>query len=309
MKLPRLTLAAGLAGVLSLALSVPAFTLDPLDLVRKSEAADERVSYRGLKYADIVVGKKTTRAHFKVVHRKPGKTRTEYFAPSELTGIITIEHGSDSWHFLPAQQKWQHRKWQLMPERVNLALKNYRAINKGRDSVAGRSTYVIRLAPKKRGNPSETIWIDSQYYLPLKNELRNSSGELISVSAFREIQFEPKDIRDSVFEVKPDVGHPNNPVPDLGFNIVKPKYVPKGYVLAQTSTVPIGDYYAAHLMYTNGINTISIFERKRGGKDDGNPPGFGKWANVLRFDRGKITFTIISDIDKRELEKIKNSLK
>lgn len=310
MKLARTTLAAGLAALLSLALATPILASDPLSLIRKSEAAEDSASYRGLKYADVVVGNKTIRAQFKIVHLKPNRTRTQYFAPSELNGIVTIERGLESWHFLPAQQKWQRSKWELAPRRISLALKNYRATYAGRGIVAGRPAYVVKLIPKKRGNPSETIWIDMQYYLPLKSELRNSSGVPISVSAFREIAFQPRDIRSSLFQVDTNVKPPNNPVPELGFKVVKPRYSPKGYMLAQVSMVPIGGLFAAHLMYTNGINTISIFERKRGGKDAGKAPsGFGKWANVLRFERGNIVYTIISDIDKRELRKIADSLK
>ncbi|HOP81479.1 MAG TPA: MucB/RseB C-terminal domain-containing protein, partial [Armatimonadota bacterium] len=97
--------------------------------------------------------------------------------------------------------------------------------------------------------------------------------------------------------------------PDLGFKVVKPKYIPKGYSFVQTTTVPVTkDVYAAHLMYTNGINTISIFERKRD-KNSDKWDDRGNMANVVRFDHGQVTFTIIGDISKAELQKIANSLK
>ncbi|MBI2842474.1 MAG: hypothetical protein HYX78_03660 [Armatimonadetes bacterium] len=310
MNFARPAFLGALAALLGLVAANPCPALDLADLIRKSETADNHVSYRGLKFADLSVGGRTIRAHFKVLHQEPDRTRTEYFTPPELSGIIVIERGSENWRFLPSQQQWQHNKWELSVRTINLAIENYKLLNGGQEVVAGRQTHVVKLHPKKRGNPSETIWIDTEYNLVLRTELRNSSGAPISVSAFRQIDFEPQDISDSAFEVKPDVKRPNNPVPELGFEAVKPKYLPKGYSFGQVSTIPIGKDYAAHLMYTDGINTISIFEKKRSKKKRGDDyPGLGKWANVIRFDRGGITFTIISDIDKRELQKIADSIK
>jgi outer membrane lipoprotein-sorting protein len=310
MRLGRLTLAATISALLWLTLVKPSLALNPLDIVKRSQVADLNVSYRGFKYADISVGKQIIRAQFKIVHRKPDHTRIDYHSPSELAGIITIERGADDWRYIPSQQRWHHNKWYLSPENVQLALKNYKIINAGKEKIVGRSAYVIKLMPKKPGNPSQTIWIDDTYYLVLKSELRNSSGIAVSTSVFKSITFEPKDITDAAFMIPTDVKPPNNPVPDLGFKVVKPKYIPKGYSFVQTSTVPIGKLYAAHLMYTNGINTISIFERKRDPKGGGDwKSGLGDVAKVVRFDYGQITFTIIGDIDKRELQKIANSLK
>lgn len=312
MKHTALITAALLAALLEFVFIVPVVAADsPLELLKKSEAAERNTSYRGFKFADITVGKRTIRAHFKIVHRKPDHTRTEYFQPSELAGIIVIERGSENWRYLPAQRQWQHNKWELAPQRLNLALKNYKVIDVGNGKIAGRPTNIIKLVPKKSGNPSETIWIDDQYHLVLKSELKNSSGVTISISEFRKITFNPKDIKDATFTVPKGVKPPNNPVPDLGFSIVKPKYIPKGYSFVQTTTVPVEkDVFAAHLMYTNGINTISIFERKKSGKDSGNwKSGVGNVANMVRFDRNQITFTIIGDIEKRELQKIADSLK
>ncbi|MEN6520655.1 MAG: MucB/RseB C-terminal domain-containing protein [Armatimonadota bacterium] len=312
MKRAAIVLAILIIALLEIVSICPAYTADnPLDLLKKSEAAEQNISYRGLKFADITVGRRTIRAHFKIVHQKPNCTRTEYFQPSELAGIIVVEKNADYWRFLPSQGHWQHNKWELAPQRINLALKNYKVTKAGQDVVAGRQAYVLRLTPRKRGNPSETVWIDTVYHLVLKNELKNSSGTTISVSAFRQITFEPGNITAAAFMVPRNIKAQNNPVPDLGFTVVKPKYMPKGYSFVQTTSVPVGnDVYAAHLMYTNGINTISIFERKAGGKNSGNwNSGLGNVANMVRFNHGRVIFTIIGDIAKQELQRIADSLK
>ncbi|MEN6373051.1 MAG: MucB/RseB C-terminal domain-containing protein [Armatimonadota bacterium] len=312
MKRAAIVLAILIIALLEIVSISPACASDnPLDLLKKSEAAEQNISYRGLKFADINIGRRVIRAHFKIVHKKPNCTRTEYFRPSELAGIVVIEKNEDYWRFLPSQGHWQHNKWELAPQRINLALRNYKVTQAGRDVVAGRQAHVIKLTPRKRGNPSETVWIDTVYHLVLKNELKNSSGTTISVSAFRQIIFEPGNITDAAFAVPKNVRTPHNPVTDLGFTVVKPKYMPKGYSFVQTTSVPVGnDVYAAHLMYTNGINTISVFERKAGGKNSGDwKSGFGSIANMVHFSHGQVTFTIIGDIAKRELQRIADSLK
>jgi len=303
----RFSVLAALTALLGSALAATCPAEDALDLVRRSQSADRTVSYRGLKYADIWIAGRVIRAHFKIVHSKPDRTRTEYFAPSELAGIITIDRGTESWRFLPNQRKWQHYKWELAPGRLDLALANYRVVPAGQATVAGRPAAILQLVPKKRGNPSLTIWVDARHYVVLKTESRNASGAPTTISAFRQITFEPNDIPASAFEARPDVKVPGNPVRYPKVPVVKPRYVPKGYSFVNVSIVQVGKQDAWHLMYTNGINTISIFERERGGKDTGNwKPGI---ANLTRLDQGNTTFTIISDIDKRELRKIADSLR
>ncbi len=310
MNLRLLALTAGLAQLAAFSSVAPVFALDALGVVTKSQAAEGSVSYRGIKYADISVGKKTVRAEFKVTHQKPDRTRADYYSPADLSGIVTVDRGGDSWRYLPSTGEWQHTRWNPAPEPISLVLKNYNVESVGSAVIAGRPSYIIKFTPKKRGNPSETVWVDKSCYLPLRSELRNSSGTLISVSAFKQITIEPLDIPSSAFEVKASAfSSSSGSSGDLGFAVTKPGYVPKGYVLVQTGKIKIGTGYAAHLMYTNGVNTISIFQRKRGSDSGQKPPGLGKWATVLRFDRGSITYTIIGDIAKRELEKIAGSLK
>lgn len=310
MNLSRLALVAALALFAAFTTTTTSHALDGQSLLNLSENADKLFSYQGTKFADISVGDHTTRAVFRVVHEKPDRTRTDYLGPAGLAGIVTISRPDGNWTYLSVRKVWEKSKWDPVGPSVSLAMRNYTPVKVGRGKIAKRPAHIVKLLPKKPGNPSETIWIDTVTYLPLRSELRNSAGALISVSAFRDIVFNPKNIRPSLFASE-NIGTPipRPPIGDLGFKVVMPGYLPRGYELVRVANIRIGTGLAAHLMYSNGVNSISIFERKRGTDKGQKPPGLGKWANVVRFDRGMVTFTIISDISIGELRRIAGSLK
>ena len=310
----RLALAGTLAALLMFIAAAgvpPASAASPQEVIRKAESADEIVSYRGIKWTNIYVLGRVIRANYKVVHLNPDKTRIDYFRPAELTGIITITKGDENWRFLPKKGEWERQRWDLDADRVELAVKNYEVKDGGTDNVAGRSVYVFKFSPRKRGSPSQSIWVDKEYFLILRSETRNANGDLTAASAFTEIRFNSGDIKSSVFEISGREAS-NSPSGKLGFRVIKPSYVPKGYQLVDVNSINIGNDPAAHLKYSNGLNTLSIFERKGGA----GPKEAQKFLKLLprgvrmrTFNHNGIAFTIIGDIDKRELDKIIKSIR
>jgi outer membrane lipoprotein-sorting protein len=306
----RLALSCALAAAAVLLASASAPAADLVDFIRKAESANRHVSYRGVKWTNLHVAGQVVRSNYKVLHQKPNNTRIDYYRPSELSGIITITKGGENWRFLPKKGEWERQKWELDADRVELTVKNYQLADGGSVRIAGRHAQVVKLIPKRRGSPSQTVWVDTEHFLILRSETRNAQGELKTASAFTEIRFNPPDIQSSAFV--PGSTEPRKDQPAaLGFQVVKPTYMVKGYQLVDVGSISIEGERAAHLKYTNGLNTISIFQRKGAiapKEADRLLKTLPRGVRLETFTRGGITFTIIGDIAKSEMDKIVRSL-
>lgn len=286
-----------------------ALAISPEDKVKRSNAADRNVSYRGTKTTTMYSGR-NVQARMKVTHLKPDNTRIEYTAPGELAGIVTIDKGNDSWRYLPKKGEWEHQKWDLGEETLTLALRNYNVVDAGSGSVAGRPAYVVKIVPKSKGIPSQTLWIDKQTYLVLKSEVRGPSGSLRSSSSFSDIDINPRGISSGLFSVRGKV-EDNNGAGSFGFTPVKPDYLPRGYVLVGIAPVKVDGGVAAHLQYTNGINTISIFQKRlpRPANSSERVEKKPNGITIITSSKGRISFTVIGDISQDELMRVAKSLR
>ena len=96
------------------------------------------------------------------------------------------------------------------------------------------------------------------------------------------------------------------------FKVIIPGYVPKGYVLSGTTVMQICHERVVHLKYTNGINTISLFERVELKTPD-TPPDAVKRpisypsTQVVNWRQNGVVFTLMGDVSHSELRKIADS--
>jgi outer membrane lipoprotein-sorting protein len=243
---------------------------DAGSLLLASEQAERKVSYAGTKVLSFYRaedGSLLTERVVKVWHREPSQTRVEMVTPAEALGMIVLETGDAVWIFHPKRQSWRQMAWRAPDARPQLLLKNYEAQMVRRESVAGRPAFVIRLTSRNPGNPSKMVWIDTKTRLALRQELYDPAGKKLSTSEFREITFEPS-LPTNLFTVpaearvepKREGGPPwgaQKPGPSLPTE--QPRYVPAGYELVQRFCLKRPDREFAHLRYTDGLNTISLF--------------------------------------------------
>lgn len=283
------------------------------DPLARSIAAAEVTSYKGVKIAQMVVNGKPTKVRARVYHCRPNRTRTEYIFPPSVTGTVVLRIGTNQWRFSPAQRRWIAESSDTAMESLSLVRRNYRAREKGESIVAGRPATIIALTPKTPGNPSKTLWLDKRYDLVLQSEWRNPAGQVTSWSKFVEIEYNPRNMPDELFE-PPDSAAKrceqrlNRPP----FRVVIPGYVPEGYVLAGVSVLPLGHSRAVHVKYTNGLNTISLFERldeRASERRPANVPDFraGVYSRAISWRHDGLSFTLIGDLDTDELRKIAQS--
>ena len=301
-----------LLAVVACVLIAPAlvFGATAKDVLRRAEVADKHVSYRGMKVASVYFGNALAKATLKVVHLKPDKTRTEYFAPPPLTGIILIQDGLDFWKYQPTEKVWHELPGCAARHNDAVrqeAFENYDVSLVGTDRVAGRQAYVIQAVPKRRGESARRLWVDKQYYLVVRTQDESLSGWVVNSSEYTSIDFNPRDISADTFKVTGKIKRAPKP-PGIPFPVLKPAYLPRGYKLVGVSGMRVNDGPCAHLQFSNGANTISLFERITDKKTPETSVQ-SKITNVLMWTRKGMMFTLIGDVSRAELQKIADSIK
>lgn len=286
-----------------------AFGVGAADIAQKAHNADKDVSYRGVKTASVSANGATMSSVVKIVHLKPDMTRKEFFSPLALAGTILIMDGTDVWRYTPREGLWEQVRCESVGEcsPCSRALSNYDIQLVGTEKVAGRDTYLIRAIPRHPSDRTHAMWVDKHCYLTLRTQTETVGGRVVSSSWFTTIEINPKDISLSAFAVTGKVKTPTKPG-RADFQVRKPTYLPKGYRLVSVSRVSANCHYCAHLQFSNGANTISLFER-RTGVETAAPRVPDKLSTIVTWTREGVLFTLIGDLSRDELKKIADSTK
>jgi len=303
----RVLLSAALLGAICCA----AHAMTALEIVRRAHNADCHVSYRGTKSTFVRTGRLQTRAIIKVVHLAPDKLRKEYFAPAALAGTVVVQNGCRVWRHEPYDPTWEVASSDKYgPGRsanCEIALRNYDVKLVGSGKVAGRDAHVIRAVHKNGREPRRTIWVDKQCFLVLKTVAETPEGVLRSSSGFTSITINPSDISPRIFAVAGKVHGFPTPT-GLDFRVQKPSYLPKGYKMVGITKETACGHPCAHLQYSNGVNTISLFERKYTGSSRA-PRVPDKLVTVITWVKDGTLFTLVGDAPRSELRKVADSTK
>lgn len=300
----------------------------PADIVTRAYNVDKKLVYSGKLLNAVNVNGRTVQA-FVSVHRSKSNLRMEYTS-GPMRGTVVIEN-ENAVYTLRKSERTAYLAYPAPADsKVSLLLKNYKPLLLGTQKVAGRPADIINLQPKIAGNPKVKLWIDRSTGLILRSERYLHSGKLATRSTFESIDFTPN-IPNSIFVLpkqwkKINVQCENCPVSvenvrkTVGFTPVLPSYVPKGYVLEGYFLRQMGcGNHVAVVKYTNGLNSITIFQRTCGmgkGMQRGRgQKGYGMnrcitksepFGNIAQTRIKDINITVSGDISKTQIEKIAN---
>ncbi len=259
--------------LISLVLTSFAFAEDEqpsaFDVLRKMARA-RAISY--IATAETIRLKPQTSSATATIYFKAGRRRVVYgdrFAPA----LVLLDDGKSVYRLLP---RWRIAvRMPIVSQKLNFDLlrKNYELRLLPSEQVAGRDCYVLAAQPKHRSNPMRKVWVDKIHFVVLKDELLDPDGTPIRIFVVRSINFNAN-VDESLFSVPSGwqvTNAPYRPVADLsldeaekiaGFKIRLPQFVPEGYQLSSVGVTycqhgtPI-----VHLQYSDGLNTISVFEK------------------------------------------------
>lgn len=277
-------LALGLAAS-SPALSPHANAQDATQLLRDAVNAYASNSFVG-EVQNIDYGTKNAQAVlFRIEHRAPDTTRRWYLAPESLYGDSIISRGDTNYDVDTRNRRIVVVKDDALDDQIalddnfGLLLHNYRAVIGENDDIAGRRAISVNLINKYTGSVVTRIALDLQTKLVLQRELYSPSGSVSHQMRFEQIHF-TNAIPKEIFNVPgtysrvegPEVGTPSSNVEaavrTAGFAALEPSYLPEGFWAIAGEVTDIKGIRSLHVMYSDGLRTISLFENARGAAVD-----------------------------------------
>ena len=323
----------------AVAFPVPPGT-DARPLIVSAVAAPKHVSFVG-QMSSIRSGQ--TRAFAvvsKIEHRAPDETRRTYLAPRVLYGQFVISRGAMSWDVDPLRKRVVVSENQAAVDPVavvdDIALldANYRAVRTATDGIADRKTDVVDLVSRHTGERAMRLWIDSETHVVLAKEAYHSDGSLAWRTRFDDIRYTDT-IPEAAFISAIPQGFESvkgrsyrqpralpSAVPDAGFKPVTPRYLPDGFTLIGADVSQVKGVRNLHLIYSDGIRTLSLFENATDRAIDFT----GMKAQATHFEdhdaqyvrdgpttllgwrEHGLAFALVGDLDLKELTQIATSV-
>ena len=306
--------------ILSGGMTSALLAIEPKEILTRSLEAQFGLDFEGIKKTEFRLPRRgyTT---IRVIQQKPDFTYKATSAPARFKRLVILddgkfymEHiqGSNKFEFFPSLNSLEAKE--IKRKSLNLIFINYK-ISKLLDGyILGRPVYVISLIPKHPGNPRRKVWIDKKTYLPLKGEDYNWQEKLISSSFFTEIHFDRRFPKEKFYRDFPQ--RPRKKVLSqerflslkdlrrkIRFPVSLPHYLPAGYEFQEA--VLLFEGRAVKLTYTNGLGVICLFQIPSNIKLRGYLEG----AHPLVWRKRGKTFDLKGDVPRKELFKIKQSVK
>lgn len=341
-----LALALSLAPTLGRAAATPApapsaAPAAPAALLHAALDAPNHVSYVGEIETTRWGATSATSTIQRVEHLAPSETRRTFLAPPSLYGEYDVTIGSTTLRFETRQDRVEVNQrpgtaGSAVPSTYSILLaQNYRAVLGPVDVVAARPAATVWLVNRYTGERSMRLWIDNATKIVLAKEAYHSDGSLAWRQRFDDIRFTaqiPADIFSTTIpngfqEVEgsrpPDMSTDlQRLLENAGFHSVGPHYLPEGFGIVGADVSVVDGVRSLHFFYSDGIRSLSLFEN---GADA--PADFGTLKpTTTRFDGhvgeyvkngptmllawrdGGLAFTLVGDLDLKELVKIASSV-
>jgi outer membrane lipoprotein-sorting protein len=267
-----------------------------------------------------------------VLTSRDGQLRIEYLT-EPLKGVTVWENGERTYRYNPARKRLSVARKRGSDEdaerQEELLLENYETRLAGTGSVAGRPTLVVDLRPKSGRGHWKRIWVDRETWVILAStdfaegeKVRRSlrltrvnylpPGSEPGPERFRP----PQDLIERYGTARPGDTSSRfdaEALSDLvGFELREPKWLPKGYTFHGAYQTPCGcnqRHQAARLEYSDGLNTISLFQcRHPRCTSAENCFGSGDPSSqAFQYQRGTESYLAIGDAPPEDLERIVRS--
>ena len=255
---------------------------NPALLLRQSIEAPNTVSYVGQFETVRFSSSRADATIVKIEHRAPGLTRRWYVAPDSLYGDYIVTRETATYEFEPKAGRVtiSHNPtidYQLATmSNFARVLTNYRAIGDGADTIADRATESIVLVNRYTGERAVRVWLDRETHLVLKKEEYHANGAVAAQTRFEELRY-TNNIPDGIFSTDAPSGYaqvagvsaamPSSDIErvikEAGFKPYEPRALPQGFTLASGDVTMVNGVRTLHLLYTDGLRSVSLFQNAR----------------------------------------------
>ena len=257
---------------------------DPEELVRTAWAEGRKVALEGRQKVQMAgAGGKLLQVDARVMTSPEGQVKIEYLS-EPLAGVTVWENGQRTYRFNPKLERLTVATKRGTPEDLERQelqlLQNYDARVAGRERIAGRTAVLVELRPRSRGDLWKRVAIDPETGVILASEDRRGEREVLRSIRFTEVRYLPpgQETPESAFRPSAELlekygtARPGDTSsrfePEalsrlIGFEVRVPTWVPKGYIFRgayQTPCTCSVPHQAARLEYSDGLNTITLFQ-------------------------------------------------
>jgi negative regulator of sigma E activity len=324
-----------LAAILAGSTPTPSPSPAPPDLLHEAMAAPQHISYVG-EVAVLRIGQQHSDAEvYRIEHRAPSMTRRWYMAPQALYGDSIITRGATTYSIDVKREQVVVSKGEDADQEVTengsfgVLLANYDAVYAPNETFDGRPVKVVLLNNRYTGQTTMRVLIDQASNLMLERQEYASNGSLIAQTRLEQVRFTGA-IPDGVFDIPPglhrvegaargtessDIAHV---ISTAGFDALEPKYLPEGFSPIAGDVVSIKNVPTLHLLYSDGIRTVSLFQNEKDAAVDlsryhavvtsvANHPAHYVQdgpTTLLAWSDGNRHFALVGDLSLNELEKI-----
>lgn len=272
---------------------MPAFAGNLSDVVSGMSAADRRSNYEGT----FVLRKSDKMMTMRVVHGVDSRGVWESMESLNGEARKIIRHNNEVISIYPDHKLFTVSKMgdkpglhPILPENLD-KLANYYTINQlGDDRIAGHETSVLYVQPKDAYRYGYKYWLDIETRVLLKCDLLDEQGEIVEQMMYTSFS-NHSEVPQSAFKMPELDGYTrqmldskNGTQARIGWRATK---MPQGFMLTQSTNRSEGDTQSFHLMYSDGLASVSVFiesvdnsaHRLAGASDMGALNAYGKQIN------------------------------
>lgn len=189
--------------VFILLISAPAFgqtANEVLDKIDKNMSAENRIVQSSM----TIHGKRNSRTMTSISYSVGDKQSfTEYLSPAREKGTKMLKLSDKLWIYSPSTDRTIQISGHMLRQSVMGSDFSYEDMMDDRkltdvysaeiireDEILGRKTFVLELKAKVENIAyfSRKIWVDTEYFVPLKEELFAKSGQLLKQTTLSDIQ-------------------------------------------------------------------------------------------------------------------------
>lgn len=264
----------------SAALLTLAVAASPANVLHDAMTAPSHLSYVGEVEVLRFGAQKSVAAIYRIEHRAPNLTRRWYLAPQGVYGDSIISRGDTTYSIDVKRDRVVVAEDDAIDDQVaeddnfTVLSSNYKSKFAPDETFLGRPVRVIVLTNKYTGETTLRARIDAATGLVLEKEQYAANGSLLAETRFLQLRYVDA-IPTGVFEVPKGLTRVNGPARSLpssdlahvianaGFHAMGPKYLPEGFVPVEGDIIEIKGVRTLHLLYSDGIRTVSLFQNER----------------------------------------------
>lgn len=187
------------------------------------------------------------------------------------------------------------------------------------ERIAGRMAQRVSIKPRDIYRYGYRLWIDTESGILLKSDMLNTRGRSVEQVMFTDIRINhdiPSEaltpqIVGKEYKWFADDEKPSTEIKPLRTPEWKVSKLPQGYMMAESNhhRLPTSKWPVEHLVYTDGLATVSVYVEKLQGKDD-SLHGVSHMGAVHAYGNvvDKHQVTVVGEVPQQAVELIGNSI-